>query len=841
MTTSKQKIKSPDHRFGRREFLAGTAASLGLGSLAFSGCSPEAHLEENQEDANVMPEEKTFQGVCRGNCGGGCRMNVHVRDGKVVKTSKIDAENPMDTRICQKGLSHAQRMYAPERIQYPLRRVEGTARGAGEWERISWDEAIEEIATKWKGWIEDLGPYSIGFQRGGAGTYAYNQYVYSRLANMIGAVSFETGYDMAALEMANQLVANFSGLYLAGNDVRDVQNAKNIFTWACNTTISNLPRWPYTREAINKGAKRIVIDPIYTDAASKADIWVPIRPATDGALALAMMNVIISNGLADEEYLTRNTVAPFLVKSSDGHFLRLSDLGIEPTEGPVNPMTGQPTTIDPHVVANGAGEHGPLEEISDPAISGISSVENIEVSTAYDLLVRRVSEWTPEKASEICDISPELIEELAFLYCDGPSHLELGFGNDHWGNGATITHCQFTLAMVAGQFGISGGGIGGNQGQSATGMAQGDMVGLLYPDGAQYTGISTGIAYLPEIMRTGQYGEAEVPLKTLFIACSNFLSTFPERNVLESSLDKLELIICCDWLMTDTARYSDIVLPVAHWFEFETLNPTPTPYIDFNEIAVEPQFECKSDIEIARLLGIELGYSETMDLDAESYHRIILDTDECREAGITWETLKEQKHIQHAPDRYIYGNVEEVPFSTATGRGEFYIEDVVPRFNIGQELDSETLSLPSFELPLEGWVESVGGYEKFPEAEKYPLILISHRDKFKVHTTFALHPWFLEIQPEPTIQINSVDAEARGIGEGDYVRAFNDRGSAVFKAHIDAGMRPGMIWTEHTWAQEQYKSGVYTSLLSAEVRHHKPAPELFDALVEVEKSEEEGN
>ncbi|MEC4176806.1 molybdopterin-dependent oxidoreductase [Adlercreutzia sp. R7] len=827
--------KSDRFELGRRAFLQGSAATLGIAALGSAGCAPREEIESLPDTSEPVDEEdEIFQGVCRGNCGGGCRMNVHVRGGKIVKTSKIDADDELDTRICQKGLSHAQRVYAPERVQYPLRRVDGTPRGGGEWERISWDEAIEEIATKWQDYIAEYGGTSIGVARGGAGTYSYNQYIYTRLANMIGAVTIETGYDMAGLEMADAMTASFTAPYLAGNDVQDVLNSKNIFTWARNSTVAGLPNQSYINTAVANGTKRIVIDPVYTPTAAHADLWIPIRPATDGALALAMTNYIIANGLADDEYLRDCTVAPLLVKESDGKYLRMSELGVEPEEGPINPMTGQPTVIDPPAVMSSDGQTAvAVNTIADPLIRGSFDIDGIKVNTAYEMLVARVSEWSLERAASVCDVPAEKIAELANLYVDGPSLIEIGFGNDHWGNGASVTHCQLTLAMVAGQYGLAGGGIGGVQGNSTNGIPGANFLGMYYPEGAPFTGISTSLADFHQIVDEGKYGDREVVVKSLLVTTGNPVACSPDRERIKKTFDALDLVICVDWLMTDTANYSDIVLPAAHWFEIETINACPTPYADFQEMCIPPQCECKSDIDIAALLGVALGYKDAMDLDTEAFHKIALDSDLCREAGLTWESIKEQKHLRHAPEAYVYGNREN-PFLTATGRGQFYIEDVKPRFDHGQSLDAATLALPSFQLPDEAWAEGCDEFPKYELANKYPLTLMSQRDKFKVHTTFAPHPWFLELQPEPTLRISPVDAELRGIKEDDYVRVRNDRGACKLKAHMDAGLRPGIVLTEHTWADNQYLDGNYTALTSCVTEQFKPAPHPFDTLVEVE-------
>ena len=822
MSLSNGKETIDNRSFGRRAFLKGTAAALGLAAVSGTGCAPKPEIEK-ADDRPEPPEEQIYQGVCRGNCGGGCRMNVHVREGKVVKTSVIEADDPHETFICQRGLSHAQRIYAPERVQYPMRRVEGTPRGGGEWERLTWDEAIDYICTKWKGYIEEHGSSSVSYGYG-AGTYALNYFVYMRLFNLLGGTNFGQEYDMAALEMDWRIFGNPT--FKIGNSTLDILNAKYIFVWGFNGTVCK-PGWHLRNEAMEEnGAKLIVIDPVYTDAAKKADLWVPIKPGTDNALALAMMNTFVAEGLQDSDFLAKYTVAPFLVKEENNKFMRLSDLGVEPTEGPINPRTGKPTVIDPPVVIGTDGAHGTLEEISDPVITGSFTIEDIAVTTAYDLLVERIAEWTPEKAAELCDIPADTIKELARMYAEGPTTLEVGFGNDHWGNGASTTHCHLTLPLITGQVGKPGAGMGGQQTSSGGGNPATNLGPAIFPEGA-VGGLASCLLYLPQIMETGTYGDKDLMIKSYLNVASNPLASHCDRNALKKAFDKIELFINVDTIMNDTSRYADVVLPIPHWYEYETASATPTDYCDFNDKSIEPQFECKTDIEIARLLGLGMGL-EAMDISNDEFHSMILDNDAARSYGLSWENLKKEKHIRVRPKEWLYGR-DENPFATATGRAEFFIEDVAPRYNYGQQIDTKLYSLPCYEPPLEAWEDN-------PIIEKYPLTLMTHRDKFKVHTSFAPMPWFTEIQPEPTVQLNPADAEARGIVDGDYVKLFNDRGFVVMRAYLDAGMRPGCTWTEHTWLDDQYVEGHYSELTSIATRHYKPSNHPFDTLCQIEKA-----
>jgi molybdopterin-containing oxidoreductase family molybdopterin binding subunit len=646
-----------------------------------------------------------------------------------------------------------------------------------------------------------------------------------RLFNMLGGTQFEQMYDMAGLNMCRDITGR--GLYLHGNDFNDIVNCKYFFNWGCNNTISGLPGWAYIDDAVrNHGMQIITIDPNYNDTASRSALWVPIKPGTDTPLAFAMMNIIISEGKADVEYLVKNTSSPFLVRDDNAMFLRMSDLGVEPTEGPPD-RAGNPTFIDPRVVATAAGEFRPEgDESAIPELEGKYSAQGNSCQTVYELLKARAAEWPVERASEVCDIAAEVITDLAHKYAEGPSIYAAGFGIDHWGDAASY-QTALCLAFVAGQFGKKGTGFHSRL-QSPMGSNM-NIGGAVFPQGA-VGGLGSALLYLPQIVETGMYGSNPLVIKSLLNYSGNPLASHVDRNALIKAFDKIELIINVDTVMNDTGRYSDLVLPHPHWFEFNTVNTTPTPYADLSEKCIEPQFESKVDTEIVRLLGNAMGF-DNMDLSEDDYYNLLFDNDNCRGYGLDWGSLKEKKRILFAPLEYVFGNKDlNSPFATTTGLAEFYFEDRKPVFDFGQGgYDKREVALPYWSRPLEA-------YDENPLKEKYPLNIVTYRDRFKTHTAYALCPWLLEIAPEPTLQISPVDAETRSVTDGDYVKVFNNRGSVVLKAYLDASMRPGMVRTEHTWLQEQYKEGHYDTLTSAAVREPFPSTSPNDCLVQVEKN-----
>jgi molybdopterin-containing oxidoreductase family molybdopterin binding subunit len=817
--------------FGRRSFLVGSAVTLGLAALAANGCAPKKTLEDSGGPVKEKPVEQEYQGCCRGNCASICSTKVTVRDGKVVKTSGYHMEHPDDTRLCVRGYTHLQRIYADNRIKYPLRRKEGTARGAGEWEQITWDEAIEEITTKWKKYREEFGDLSI-VRYPGTGTSGIGTDYGLRLFKAMGSLSVFFACDVANNYYSSPNTIGWTPWFF-GSDPKTMVDAKNIVCWSDNPTDSLMMAYPYLQRALDAGAKLTVIDPQFTGIAAKADKWIRIRPATDAVLAFAMINIMNDEGLVNDEFLRSRTVAPYLVKESDGYFLRMSDLGVEPIEVE-NPYTGQPMPYNPPVVRREDGSIGTADDTPDPIIRGSFEIEGHKVTTAFDLLLERAAEYTPERASEITTIPVEDIYELTHTYVDGPTTMYMANGIDHQENGGPAYNATYAVAFVSGQYGISGAGFGGgltcNIGMgilnsAATGLSD------LSASSESTEALRIFAPRFPQSVMKGKHGATEIPVKSLFLWRNNTLRTSTGKAEWLKALEKIELVICSDVVMTETAKYCDIVLPAAHFFEYEEICNSITPYIQLNEKAVDPPFEAKSDFEMFTLLTKGMGLDKEVNMEWEDYARLSLDTDTARSFGITLEALKEKKRIYCAQDGFISGETNN--FLTATGRAQFYVEDVKPLDDYDElvksgQFDRRKEALPYWEPPTESWHEN-------PLHEKYPLHLMTRRSRMKCHTQFTHCQWLLELWPEPYIFMNAQDAAARGIKTGDVVKVFNDRGYMVCKAVSSNGIQPGTIMQDHGWVEDQFIEGNMADLLTIETHMASSHQAWYNNLCEIEK------
>lgn len=165
-----EKHESRAAGLSRRRFVQGAAAVAATTALSggmLYGC--QSNDQEGGDEPGGDGATQIYAGACRGNCAGGCALDIHVRDNIVVRTTARDLPNPAYNRICARGIAHPGRIYSAERLQYPMRRT--GERGSGEFERITWDEAISEISEKWMGYAEEYGPSSMAMFTG-SGNYA---------------------------------------------------------------------------------------------------------------------------------------------------------------------------------------------------------------------------------------------------------------------------------------------------------------------------------------------------------------------------------------------------------------------------------------------------------------------------------------------------------------------------------------------------------------------------------------------------------------------------------------------------------------------------------------------
>ena len=265
--------------------------------------------------------KQVVKAACPHDCPDACGVLITVEDGRATRIQG-DPEHPV-TRgfLCAKVAKYLDRVYSTERVLHPLRRIApkgpeigGRKRcsetGAGTpgeavWQRVSWDEALDEIASRFRVIANEFGseailPYSFGGTLGALNSASMDRRFFHRL----GASQLDRTICSAAGEAGLESVL---GIKL-GTEPEQFVHSKYIIAWAANIHANNVHLWPFIAEARRNGAKLVVIDPYKTRTAGCADWYLPINPGTDAALALGMMHVILGEGLHDLEYLSKYTL-----------------------------------------------------------------------------------------------------------------------------------------------------------------------------------------------------------------------------------------------------------------------------------------------------------------------------------------------------------------------------------------------------------------------------------------------------------------------------------------------------------------------------------------------------
>ncbi|MEG2934819.1 MAG: molybdopterin-dependent oxidoreductase, partial [Gordonibacter sp.] len=297
------------------------------------------------------------------------------------------------------------------------------------------------------------------------------------------------------------------------------------------------------------------------------------------------MNAVVENGWVDTEFITKHSVAPFLVKPDTHKFLRLSDLGRAEAK----------SDADKIVVMGKDGTVDIPENIPDPVIEGTFDVEGQSVITAYTLLLERRAEWPVERAAGITGISAADIVELTRTMCvDSPTTIYTVFGADHYYNGHWNYTCMTALAILTGNLGKPGAGFCGSA-----------SAGTLYQNLKEVSNVPCPIektqslpAYsMAETILTGTHNGKPFDLRGLFVNFGDPVANIASRDKTIEAVKALDFLVVSDIMFSETAAYADILLPACYWFECEDMMSqlSSHPYLVYSAAALDPLGESKSD------------------------------------------------------------------------------------------------------------------------------------------------------------------------------------------------------------------------------------------------------
>jgi anaerobic selenocysteine-containing dehydrogenase len=659
---------------------------------------------------------------------------VRLEDGRVVSIGGSETNPVTQGYICSKVRHFPEHLYGPDRVRFPQVRV--GPKGEGRFRRVSWDEALERIASRMKAIAaRGQGERILPFSYGGSNGYLSQDTTDARLFARIGASRLARTVCAAPSGRAA------TGLYgkMPGVALQDYAHANLIVLWGINPSVSGIHLVPYLFEAQRRGARLVVIDPRRTRLAERADLHLPIHPGTDLPVALSVIRWLFDNHSADTRFLSQHAVG-------------------------------------------------------------------------VDELRRRAEPWTSERAAAVARVPAADIERFAALYADAsPAAIRCGWGLERNRNGGSAVAAVLALPAVAGKFGVRGGGYT---------MSNSRAFALDSLSAAEVADPSacTDAAPRPAVreINMNRLGETLLdregaPVELLFVYNANPAATIPNQSKVLAGLRREDLFtVVFDPVLTDTARYADVLLPATTFLERDELARGYGAFV-LQEMhpVIAPVGESRPNHEVFADLCRRVGVAREGEPEtAEELTRAILapnpSADAIREA------------LETRGIAFPEGNPSPVQFV-----------DTFPRTSDGK------IHLVPEELDLEA-PQGLYHFQPEPENLKFPLALISPATDRTVSSSLG------ELRREAvSLELSPEDAKARGISDGDPVRLWNELGEVRCRARWNVKLRPGVallpkgLWSHNT------ESGTGATALVPDTLTDLGGGACFnDARVEVERRSE---
>jgi len=684
------------------------------------------NIDLEQEGIQVKKTACTF---CHTNCG----VLAYVKDGKVLDIEG-DPEFPTNQGgLCCRGNIAMQHLDHPDRINYPLKRI--GKRGAGEWQQISWEQALDEIADKLSKIRDEFGAEAVATA---GGTQRTDDWARRRFMNLFGSPN---GFHNSHLCWIPTFMVE-TAIYGWCPFELDMDNSRCLVLWGQNPGASGMPEMHHITELQAKGLKVIVIDPRFTETAAKADMWLPLRPGSDLALALAWLNVIIDEGLFDPDFVNNFCVgfgelAEHVEQYTPEWAAPLTWLSADKIrESARMYATNRPGNIQWGVAIDQSGKPAGAAMHARALIRAITG--NLD-APGSDLLTGPSPDFITDEEMEANDQLPEQqktkqIGADRYKMVTWPGYGRIAeLTREVWGKAPT-----------------------------AEWMCE---------------------AHPPSVFKA-ILSEKPYPVKAMLVSATNPINSYGDSKMIVEALRAVDFLVTCEYWMTPTAALSDYILPVAGALERPNITSTYgcSDFILASQRAIQPMYERLNDYNIWRDLGLRLGQAEhwpweTLE-DAYLYRISAL--------GYGVSTYDEfvENYRYHFPEREYYKYLR-IGFATPSRKVELYS-------SVLEELGYPPL--PTYIGPAENEADD-------PElAKEYPLVLTTgagfmpyhHSEHFQIkELRFLRH--------EPYMDINPATAAELSIQDGDWVWIETKRGRIKQKANLTQALDPRVIYTQRGW------------------------------------------
>ena len=754
---TKNSERAIDAKLTRRAFVGAAAATAAVG---LAGCAPastdEAPTKDEGEGLAFTGEDEFADcQLVYGCCSPECQHHLlkgYVRDGKLVK---VESGEVNESPACARGFARVEMCNSDKRLTKPLKLV--GEKGSGDFEEITWDEAYDLIQEKIQYALDNGGSQSIIVQ-GGSGNFSSLTSSMGALGSWLGGTTAITGnFCCAGIDSGLGTILGSRTTPLRN----ELEKADYIIAWGNNPVVTMTGYFGRFQKMMDNGGTLCTIDPFLSETADKSQEWIQPWPGTDSAVALAMLKIVIDEGLTDEEYLLAHTTAPCLIDKK--------------TNAPAFTDPADDTTYqvyDPAaktLVAHDAAGVTPPLTVADTEIAN-------DYVTIYDLIKAEADKWGKEAVEAESGCSYDDIARIARDYANADKAIiiqNMG-GYQRTENGAYATATQVYLALFCGHVGHEGDGLYDAGGSEA-----------LVPSGAAFeTNPDAGQFEPIPFPHFGEMVLEDKPTKINFmwVDCGNPVAQMPNTNMWKKALEHIPFVVKVDHFMNSTCLWSDLVLPNTALFETPNITHSArSAVIQISEAGVTPPGEAKTDLEITAEVAKRFGFEQYFNEDPSVYITRVLEG-----SGVTYEELVEKKGVNAwdlVPGWIAY---KDGNFDTSTGKAHLWVQAWV---------DEGFPPIACHQRPAEHPLNADSEL-----AKKYPLAAVQRKTRHQVHTIFNNLESMLSMDGhKPLIVLHPDDASARSIAMGDDITVHNDRGEHSGVALVSENVKPGVVVLQNGW------------------------------------------
>ena len=747
--------------------------------------------------AELAQTSSSVRGYCA-LCTAHCATIATVENGRVTRLDP-DHDHPNGGVMCIKGKAAPELVYHSDRLNYPLKRTRPKGDSDPGWERVSWDQALHEIAEKLLAIRRRYGPQTIALAKGttsGTSIDDSSRWL-ARFLNAWGSPNW-----VSTTHVCNwHRDTGFS--YTFGNNLPtpDLARSKTFLLWGHNPSSTSLILAHDIVEARSRGMKIVVIDPRRVGIGSQANILLQVRPGTDGALALSMIHCLMEESWYDAGFARQWTNGPFLLNLATQKLVTEADLSIDGTANRYvvwNETQGRAVIYD---AATGIYE----SEGVQPALFGARSLrgkdgQDIPCKPVFEHLAQIASAFTPERSEKITWVPAEKVWKAALLLAHNrPVSMYMWNGVGQHTNATQTSRAIASLYALLGDFDRPGGNVvfpktaindvsGKDLVTDATAARIGREKKPLGPPAKPgncaaydiFTAILDGTPY---------------PIKALLNFGSNTVISTADSRRAREALSALEFSMAADLFMTPTTELCDYVLPATSFLEMSNITtafehrPAGKTHLQYRRAVVEPLYERRSDTWIIFELANRMGLGQLFwNGDIEAGYEY-----ELAPTGIKLQQLKDapggisrpleptyEKYAKKTRDGLVRG------FATPSKKTELYCHMFAAH------------GYPA----IPEYVEPALSPMSTPEiADDYPLVLTNAKFTTFIHSQQRALPSLRKAGPEPSAEIHPETAAKHGIKNKEWMLVESPRGAIKVKARVTSNIVAGVVCVQHGWWQ----------------------------------------